>query len=573
MTDLSERPQFEAWLRSVIATSFDATVVAGADTALQWMSPSMERLFGYEPGTLIGVLGLSLVHDDDSALVSDAVGSILPTPGGHTMVEFRLRAADGSYRWVQETIVNRLHDPHVLGIVGNVRDITEQKRAAEAAAAELRWLAYYDSLTGLKNRNGLLEPTTTHDAAPAGAAVIGVLGVDSIIDSFGHATGDAVIAHIAGRIEATAQQLATTASVARIGGARFALLIGTADSEGLDVVVDRICQQLTEPLSVAGLDVTFQVRSFAGLSSSCSTRDAGDLLEEAESAARRAKESRRSPVERYRLSLRTDAAERLLLAGDLHRALLNGDIHVRYQPIVSLPSGAPLGAEALARWTHPRKGAITPDVFIPIAEETGLIAELGAYVLRRACAAACLWPTGPGAPLYLSVNISATQLLSEDLSATLRQALEDSGLNPSRLLLEVTESTAMEDPEAAATAISSLKDLGVRVAIDDFGTGYSSLAWLKRLPIDALKIDRQFVSGLEDDPDAVAIAASIISLAATVGVDVIAEGVESHAQAATLHRLGCSAAQGFLWSPAITHPFTTTGAIARHTEEVLAPPV
>jgi EAL domain-containing protein (putative c-di-GMP-specific phosphodiesterase class I) len=335
-----------------------------------------------------------------------------------------------------------------------------------------------------------------------------------------------------------------------LGGDEFTILVeDVADVDEITGVAERVVEALRAPVTLDGREIFVTASLGIALSAPRQTT-ADELLRNADLAMYRAKAGGKARWEIYDASLETRARERLDIETDLRRGLEQGEFRVHYQPIISLASGEIVEAEALLRWEHPRRGLVSPDAFIPIAEETGLIVPLGQWVLEQACLQARQWQAlyPNQAPLVMSVNLSARQFQHPGLVADIQRAVRDSRLDPALLKLEITESVLMQDVDATVATLHALKALGIQLAIDDFGTGYSSLSYLKRFPIDTLKIDRSFVSGLGQDAQDTAIVRSVVNLAKTLNLSVTGEGIETAAQHAQLIQLGCDLGQGYLFA-------------------------
>ncbi|MDQ1701766.1 MAG: diguanylate cyclase, partial [Frankiaceae bacterium] len=411
----------------------------------------------------------------------------------------------------------------------------------------------HDRLTGLPNRHLLMDRLERaldrqHSiGAPYALLVINLDGLRAINNNFGHAVGDQVLRMTADTLTALVRPADT---VARYDGDRFAVLVhDAADHVELASLAERIVRSLATDLRVAG-DVVVHVSACVGVASG-PTCNADALLSSAEAATYRAKALGRGRVHVLEHHAQEQLNLQRMLAAELEAAIHNEQLTVHYQPVVQLDTGRVAGFEALARWPHPERGLIPPDVFLPLAASLDLLGELDAWVLERACRTAMTWPVTDGGRISVAVNVSSDNLVSPGFAANVQRTLAISGLPATSLVLEVTETAVVTDVDAAGKALRALSELGVSVSIDDFGTGYSSLLQLRQLPFDSLKIDREFVRGLPDSLDDIAICASALALAGRTGLRTVAEGVETPEQAAALVRLGCEFGQGFLWSPAV----------------------
>jgi diguanylate cyclase (GGDEF)-like protein len=446
-------------------------------------------------------------------------------------------------------------DPWILrSKVAVFVDLYLERKRAQAAERALLHQAFHDTLTGLPNRvlflDRLGQALARRERRPMEVAVL-FLDVDRfkwVNDSLGHAAGDQLLVAVAGRLHSV---LRPGDTVARFGGDEFVLLCEElGDEREAFAVAQRLNRALADPFHLKGREVGLTASIGIALAST-STHDTPDaLLRDADAAMYRAKERGRDRIELFDEDMRSRALSRLETESALRRAIDQGELRVHYQPVIELATGRVTGLEALVRWQHPERGLMPPSEFIPVAEETGLIVACGAVVLTEACTQVARWNAQQihRPPLPVSVNLSPHQVLSQGLPELVADALERSGLDPRLLCLEITETVLIEDAASSRAALDALKELGVTLAVDDFGTGYSSLLYLRRFPVDVLKIDRSFVVGLGTNVEDTAIVAGVIRLAHALGLLAVAEGVETPEQAARLKELGCDLAQGYYWS-------------------------
>jgi diguanylate cyclase (GGDEF)-like protein/PAS domain S-box-containing protein len=439
--------------------------------------------------------------------------------------------------------------PGARRICGFVRDLSERKRFEGQLASQ----ALHDRLTGLPNRV-LLRDRVAHALARAGrrGASVALLIADVdrfkvVNESLGHDGGDRLLVAVAERLT---EMLRPGDTVARMGGDEFALLC--EDITGYDeavAIASRVLGAFEQPFVVQGADMCLTVS--VGVAVGALNGPAPELLlRDADVAMYRAKDGGRARFEVFDASMLADASQRLSVENDLRRAIAQGQLRLYYQPIVHIDTGAIAGFEALVRWQHPERGLLPPSEFIASAEESGLIVPLGRHVLGEACLQAATWKDthASGERLRISVNVSAKQLSQPGWSDEVAQILAESGLAPRQLVLEITESVLMDDADATAVRLEELRRLGVRIAIDDFGTGYSSLGYLRRLPVDILKIDKSFIDGVAEGPHESALARAVVKLASTLRLEAVAEGISSRKQLLQLRRLRCPYGQGFFFS-------------------------
>jgi diguanylate cyclase (GGDEF)-like protein/PAS domain S-box-containing protein len=493
--------------------------------------------------------GFDSLHPDDRHIAWELVTEAKATPGQPHRAELRSLTHDGGVRWIELTSTDQRQDPAVGGIVVNFNDITERKAVEQALAHQ----ATHDPVTGLPNRRLLTErldqalESTRNADTHVGVLFFDVDHFKLVNDSLGHPAGDLVLGELAERLQRGVRQGDT---LARFGGDEFVVVCDDlADIDEALEIAQRFAALIDDtPLLIDRTERIVTVSGGVAISQPGGT--AAGLLRDADAAMNLAKERGRARVEGFSGELRNHAIRRLDLDTALRRALERGELRVVYQPVLALDGGVPVGCEALLRWDHAELGPISPAEFIPLAEQSGLIVPIGAWVIGRSIHQLAEWhrEAAQAEGLWIAINLSARQLSSPGLVDLITDALEGNQLDPDCLHLEVTESVLIDDRATSIQRLGQLKDLGVHIDIDDFGTGYSSLAYLKQLPIDTLKIDRSFTDGLGTDPDDTSIVHAIISLARALELDLIAEGVETTIQLAELRRLGCELGQGFHWS-------------------------
>jgi diguanylate cyclase (GGDEF)-like protein/PAS domain S-box-containing protein len=506
------------------------------DGLIQGANPSFCRQTGYPAEDLGGIALSSLAAD---VPLGDGRGAL---------AEQRFVRRDGTTGWAlwqRSPLQDRRGRP--LGYIAHSVDISDRK----GAERELRWNAEHDALTGLPNRDGFLRrlDDALERRRGGGLGEVAVLFVDLddfkvVNDSLGHEAGDRLLEAVAQRLR---RILRPGDLIARFGGDEFTILLPAVGGEpDARRVAARLARALDAPLDLDGQEryVTASVGvSLTGPVAPGRDREPHALLRDADAAMYRAKELGKARCEVFDDSMRVAAMERLELEGALRTALDDGGLALVYQPQVSLPGGELTGVEALLRWQHPRHGTIRPEQFIPIAERTGLIVPIGAWVLREACRQLARWaPTD----LVMAVNVSPRQLVDPGFATTVARAIDDAGVDPRQICLEITESAVLSELETTSATLRGLKSLGVRLAIDDFGVGHASLRHLRDLlPVDTLKIDKSFVDGVTAGGEDTAIVEAVVHLAHALGLEAIAEGVESAEQAALLQGMACQSAQGF----------------------------
>jgi diguanylate cyclase (GGDEF)-like protein/PAS domain S-box-containing protein len=511
-----------------------------------YANASMAALTGYAREELESMNLWDMVHPDYKDLIRGRGLARLRGDEAPTSYQFKIVRKDGEERWVDfsAAVIDVGGRPAVLG---TAFDITKRKEAEE----QIKNLAYHDALTGLPNRllfNDRLSVAVAQAHRQGYRLAIFFLDVDRfkvINDSLGHSLGDRLLQGVARRLQASVREGDT---VARLGGDEFILLLPALNrAEDVAKVAEKILDSLKLPFRLEGREL--YVTASMGISLYPDDgADAEALIKNADTAMYRAKEQGRDNYQMYTPAMNASAVERLGLENSLRKALARDELELFYQPLLDLGTGRVHGVEALLRWRHPERGLLSPAEFMPLAEVTGLILPIGPWVLRTACARARAWQDLGHPHLSMAVNLSARQFQQPDLVAQVKRALEETGLPPRCLDLEITETNAMQNAEGTIHTLRELKALGVRISIDDFGIGYSSLNYLKRLPIDTLKIDQSFVRDITTDPDDAAIATAVIALAHTLKLRVVAEGVETQEQLAFLAARHCDRMQGYLFS-------------------------
>ena len=547
----NDRVAQEMRFRSLVQNSSDVITVIDEHGIIQFMSPAVERLFEWLPDELVGKHITETVHQDDAAPLAAFLGRLQSTedatPTQQALI-VRCSTRGGEWRTVETVATVLLDDPAIRGIVLNTRDVSERM----ALQAELAHQAYHDSLTQLANRSWfhtqVARAVQQAAYAPDHIAVI-FLDLDNfknINDSFGHADGDRLLIEVARRLLNATRGSDT---VARLGGDEFAVLVGRVTNEAdLIIIAERIANAMCEPITLAGGEV-FSSASI-GIARGTPGTTVDELLRNADLAMYVTKRQRRGMYTIFEPGMHAQAVARMEMETDLRHALTHEELTLLFQPIVSLANRQMLGVEALVRWRHSRPGLMLPGEFIPMAEESGLVLPLGRWVLMEACRQGARWRTmlPKEAPFTVAVNVSRRQLDQATFIDEVAAALNETGLPPHDLLLEVTESVIVRDARATLQRLNALKGLGIRLAIDDFGTGYSSLSFLQQFPVDVLKIDKSFIADAAHGESGPALIRAIIALGEALSLQTLAEGIEYQQQADALASMGCELAQGYYFS-------------------------
>ncbi|MEO5703025.1 MAG: EAL domain-containing protein [Gammaproteobacteria bacterium] len=508
---------------------------------------------GYGQDELVGQPVFMLVHEEDKNQVQEQFRAYIAQPSHLTHWEFRKVRKDGSEMWVREAVRSVKNPDGDTVVLVVCDDISDRKHIEE----QLRHAASHDALTGLANQarfhHLLMHAITKAHRHPAHFFAVLFIDLDRfkiINDSLGHIIGDQLLVSIARRLETCVRP---GDILARFGGDEFTVLVSDiADATEAVHVTNRIQATFLKPFHLSSGHEVHTSASIGIAMSTAGLEKAEDILRDADIAMYRAKSHGKGRYQLFEGGMHTHALKLWELESDLRRALECEELHVHYQPIVCLHSGRITGVEALARWQHPQHGLLYPEEFIPLAEETGLIEVLGARLLGLGCAQLKTWQRAGFPHLQLSVNFSAVQFQGEHLPDLIKMVLDETGLAPGSLKLEITESLAMKDIDYSIAALNELSAMGVQISIDDFGTGYSSLAYLRRFPINTIKIDHSFVRDITSDADDAAISAAIIAMAHSLKLDVVAEGVETEEQLDMLRAQRCDSIQGFLFSRALS---------------------
>lgn len=531
----------EARFRTLVQNSSDVIAVVNENGLVVFLAPSAEGILERALTEIEGRPFIEMVHPDDRTRARLFHSNAALQPGVSGPTELRIAAGGERYLTMEAVATNLVADPEIAGVVVTLHDVGDRK----ALEQQLMHRALHDPLTGLANR--ALFADRLHHARSFGmrdatrfAVVIADLDDFKIVnDRLGHATGDQVLIEAARRLRAAVRG---TDTAARLGGDEFAVLLEAIPDEATaSSMADDLRRAIEQPFTVRGREIHLHASIGVALSDAGLTED--EVLRQADLALYHAKESGKSRSVLFVPGMQSELLRRHETEGELRRAIDNGELHLLFQPVMSLRRSRLVGAEALVRWRHPRRGMVLPADFIDLAETSGLIEPLGEWVLEEACHQAADWNQN-GRKFYMSVNLSVQQLNEPAIVGQVRHALDASGLPPDRLICEITETMLARDPLAAAARLYALKDLGVRLALDDFGTGYSSLGRLRELPIDIIKIDGSFARDLTSGPGS-ALVRAIVYLGKAIDLLVIGEGIESAEQAAALRVLGCDLAQGF----------------------------
>jgi diguanylate cyclase (GGDEF)-like protein/PAS domain S-box-containing protein len=536
----------ERRLEALVRHGSDLITVLSPDGTVLYEAGAVQSVLGYDPEELEGEKLARWLHPQDRPLLA----TLCDVGEGETRTrELRLRHRDGGFRACEARATSLLGDDLWNGVVLNVWDISERKELEE----RLRHQAFHDGLTSLANRvlfNERLEHALVR--AVRGERCVTVLIIDlddfkSVNDSLGHPVGDELLRDAAARLDQTMRGADT---VARLGGDEFGVILDDSPSEAeAEAAARRVIEALSEPFHLAGRAIS--VSASVGLARALpGEATPAELVRDADLAMYAAKSDEKGTLARYHEDMYVCAEDRLQLKSDLLEAAAGdgSQFELHYQPIVTLADGTVAGLEALLRWNHPSRGRIAPNDFIPLAEETGAIVAIGRQVLRQACRDAVGWRRRTGRDLFVSVNVSTRQLRGDSLVGHVHEALRESGMPPGKLALEITETQLMRDIDHAVAILCAVRDLGVRLAIDDFGSGYSSLSQLERLPVHALKIDREFTASRPDGSEHRQLLGAVVEIGDSLGLTTCAEGIETQCQLERLRAQGYLYGQGYLFS-------------------------
>jgi len=537
----------EGRFKALTESAMDIVTVLDADGVIRYQSPSVKHLLGHDPGAMLGKNQFELVHRDDAEPMREMFRELLVRGEMERAIEFRVMNSIGEWRTLEAIGKNCLSIPEVRGIIVNTRDVTDRKNIQE----RIQHLAFHDALTGLPNRS-LMQDRVSQAIGRAERSTkrFAVMFIDidnfkNINDTLGHDVGDELLRQVAARLS---DSVRTHDTIARQGGDEFIVLLDQLEGhQGATRVAQKILDALRLPFQVGGSDQ--HVSGSIGIALYPDDgRDAPTLLKNADTAMFHGKGLGKNTYQFFTPQMNIAVKRRAAMESSLRAAVKNGDFTLVYQPQVDLNTGEIVALEALVRWVSEESGTMMPGEFIPLAEETGLINDIGKWVLEEACRQAVAWQAAGYPRRRMAINLSARQLADKGFVDLLTAILAKTGLEAGSLELEITESQVMRQGEGSVMLLNEIASMGIHLAVDDFGTGYSSLSYLKRLPIGKLKIDQSFVRDITVDPNDTAIVVAIINMAKSLDLDIIAEGIETAGQLTLLRAKGCSVGQGFYFS-------------------------
>lgn len=547
----------EARFRELAQSSSDIAMVIDEDCQVSYVGAAITSVLQWDVDRIVGTDLSALVHPDDVSDLSTLVEYVCASRGETMSCELRMRTADDRWRIMEVNGRDRRNDDRVDGVIVNAHDVTErahaQQRAQELLQAEVehsqrfRYQAEHDHLTGLANRVAFqrhLKEALESDPSQVCLLMIDIDGFKDVNDTRGHQAGDRVLQTIAERLTTTLRQ---SDVVARIGGDEFAVILQSIGASTVDYLTERLLLAISVP--IADESGVIEMSASIGIAGpGFDTADPEVAMGDADLAMYDAKESGRNAVVRFRTAMREEFVARVELKSELQSALYDGDFVVHYQPVWDLATGEVNSVEALVRWDHPTRGMLAPAHFLPAAEESGLVGDIDLFVLGQACRQLSTWRAS-GNPslqaLQIGVNMSALDLSTVGLVDTVADEIAANQIDPSNLVIEITETAMMENIEVAKSCLKGLSLMGIRLALDDFGTGYSSLIQLQTIAFDVLKIDRAFVAA-EDTPSQASVLETIVALAHLLDLSIVAEGIETKEQLTRMRRLGCDFGQGYL---------------------------
>lgn len=529
--------------------STDLTYIIDRDGKFSYVSPSICKLTDYDPDEILHAEPGAFIHVDDVDMVRTAIQQAFEQPGKPVDIDdHRVRHRDLKWLYFEGSAVCMADGSHVNGVIVSCHDVTERKQQEETIYRQ----ANYDTLTGLPNRLMFADRLVTalsrgrRERHSVGLLFIDLDGFKKVNDSLGHNAGDELLKEISVRLAGCVRQDDT---IARLGGDEFTVILPNIHGPGdTEVVAKKIIERVREPIYLSDNEVYVS----ASIGITLYPEDADDeetLVRHADTAMYEAKAAGRRTYKFFTADMNLVAQEKMMLETELRAAIDSQEFDIRYQPIIDLNTGNITGTEALVRWNHPTRGFTAPDVFIPLAEEQGLIVAIGEWVLRQACTKARQWRETGHSDLQMAINVSPRQCQEPDFEDMVETILAETGLPASSITLEITESLFIEGAhESAVSALHGRRKSGTLLSLDDFGTGYSSLSYLKRFPVDVLKIDREFVSDIVSSPEDQALCQAVIAMAHAFKLKVVGEGIETVEHARILHDMGCDRAQGYLIS-------------------------